>query len=282
MSNFCTLFDSKYLTKGLALLDSICETMPGSRLVVLACDDVTFNALREYTPYTVLHLSEVETSQVLKAKTNRNRREYLWTLGSFFLLYCYSRYPGDWAYVDADCLFFQSMEPWYQRARAYDCAIIPHRYDKKHEGRFIGNGRYNVSWVYISDTNEGFQCLCRWGQQCLEWCYYRQEDGKFADQGYLDEWPERYNTLIVEEAGVGLGPWGVLDNHYEVRNDVLFVNDGPLVFYHFSGLRRTKSGFHRGGYKLPPVVQKEVYRPYEARLIDIHNRLHSNGVEVSI
>jgi hypothetical protein len=279
MLNFCTLFDSKYLVKGLALLDSMRETMPDSQLIVLACDDLTFNALHKFTPYTVVHLSAVETPEV---KASRTWREYLWTLGSVFLLHCYNAYSGPWSYVDADCFFFQSIEPWSQRARAYHCAIIPHRYDAKHKDRLAGNGRFNVSWVYISDTDEGWECLHRWNRQCLEWCYYRQEDGKFADQGYLDEWPERYNTLIVEEAGVGLGPWGVLDNHYEMDGDTLLVNGGPLVFYHFSGLKEGKGKIHRGGYSLPGIVQRKIYDPYEARLVDIRGRLQDNGVDVGI
>ena len=41
------------------------------------------------------------------------------------------------------------------------------------------------------------KCLKKWTNQCLEWCYYKLEDGKMGDQKFLDEWPKLYKSCHI-------------------------------------------------------------------------------------
>ena len=71
----------------------------------------------------------------------------------------------------------------------------------------------------------------------MEWCYDRLEDGKYADQKYLNEWPDLYNEHLVISSNIGIGvaPWNITSKPLQEKNGKITVADNPLVFYHFAG-----------------------------------------------
>lgn len=274
--NFCTLFDINYVRKGIALIDSMYAHMPEFHVCVLALDLETAGKLyEEYGAFNehvnMVSLAEVESAvpKLMAASLDRTWQEYCWTLGSVFLRYCYEDGQDPWAYIDADCFLFGDMAELYRMVQGYDCAVIPHRWDADQEDRLSVNGQFNVSWTYIGNTLGGMNCVNRWANQCLEWCYYRQESRKFADQKYLDEWPHLYDCAVIDSPGVGLAPWGLKDHEYEVRGDgALYIDGWPLLMYHFHGLTIEDGVVNRSKYKIPWVIEKEVYTSYERALLD--------------
>ena len=67
-------------------------------------------------------------------------------------------------------------------------AIIEHRFSTPFKNLEI-NGKFCVEWNTFRRDKEGMKCLGSWKNQCLEWCYYKLEEGKMGDQKYLDNWP---------------------------------------------------------------------------------------------
>jgi hypothetical protein len=120
---------------------------------------------------------------------------------------------------------------------AASIAITPHRFSENFRSWSI-YGRFNVGWVTFRRCAEALDCLATYKADCLAWCYDRAENGRFADQGYLNTWPERYPTLvIIEDKGVNLAVWNA-DNYVIEERDGQFLIDGePLIFYHFHGVK---------------------------------------------
>lgn len=235
---FCTLFDSGYLLKGVAMLKSLARHCPEAHVHVLCMDQQTQTILgRLQLPYvTCIALSDVETEELLEAKKDRGVAEYCWTLSPSLPWYVLQNNPhiDGITYLDADLLFYSSLQPLFDEIGDSSIAIIEHRFSPRLQDREV-NGRFCVEWVSFRRDEEGMACLSRWREQCIEWCYYRLEEGRMGDQKYLDEWPGRYPSChILQHPGAGIAPWNY--SQYRFGNDGagnLTVDGHPLIFYHF-------------------------------------------------
>lgn len=271
---FCTLFDSGYLLKGLAMIRSLACHCPGMKIYVLCMDDQTKVILERLDmPFiNCITLAEVENEELLKAKADRGVAEYCWTLSSCFSWYVMQNHPEiDFlTYVDADLLFYSDVQPLFDEIGDASIAIIEHRFTPRLRDREV-NGRFCVEWDSFRRDKQGLACLSRWREQCIEWCYYRLEDGKMGDQKYLDEWPDRYTSChILMHSGAGIAPWNYAQYRFEQDTEGNITVDGePLIFYHFHQFQLLDNGkFNRLStfYTSECPEPSDVYERYEAEL----------------
>ena len=272
---FCTLFDAAYLLKGVAMLRSLSLFCPGAKVYVLCMDQQTKLILErlDLSFVTCITLNVIETEDLLNAKSDRSVAEYCWTLSSCVTWYVMQTYRQvDFlTYLDADVFFYSSVQPLFDEIGDASIAIIEHRFTDRLKDREV-NGRFCVEWVSFRRDADGLACLSRWREQCIEWCYYRLEDGKMGDQKYLDEWPNRYATChILEHLGAGVAPWNYAQ--YKLGHDAsgnITVNGVALMFYHFHQFQLLDNGkFERLStfYTTECVEPNSVYEAYEADLI---------------
>lgn len=209
MYYFCTYFDSNYMIHGLTLYRSLLKQCSDFRLYVLCLDDATYevlNHLNEKRICTIL-LKEVEEwdSGLLQAKTTRGLVEYYFTLSPVLPLYLLKKYQiGIITYLDADLLFFSSPDVIYNELGSKSILITPHRFpsELKYKEKY---GQFNVQYQSFRNDEIGIRCLEHWKDKCLEWCYDRLDEDKFADQKYLDEWPDLYGDALVVSQNIGVG-----------------------------------------------------------------------------
>ena len=81
MMTFCTLFDSVYMSRGMAMYRSLCRQCENFHLYIFAFDDYCYDFFlcNNFKNVTVISLSEFEDQELLIAKENRTRGEYCWT-----------------------------------------------------------------------------------------------------------------------------------------------------------------------------------------------------------
>ncbi len=261
MRNYCTVFDSAYLSRGLVLYESLKKhsSVP-FRLLVLPLDEDCENQLASLLPPSLIVLGyrAFERDQRMsEIKRNRTHQEYAWTCASNvaeWLLLCPDCEMGEITYLDADLMFFSDPEQVFAEIGDRSIAAIPHRFDSP---KIETNGRFNVSWVTFKGEI-GKQCLSRWAAQCREWCFYRTEPGRFGDQKYLDEWPELYDSDFceIQNIGAGLAPWNLGQYNLTAGPKV----DGvPVVFYHF---HEYEHGKRLTNYKIRVKDEVLIYKPY--------------------
>jgi hypothetical protein len=272
---FCTLFDSGYLLKGLAMMRSLARHCAGARIFVLCMDRQTRDILESLDlPYvTCIGLAEVESDELLAAKADRGVAEYCWTLSSCFTWHVMQRFSEiDFlTYVDADLLFYSDVEPIFDEIDNASIAIVEHRFTERLKDREI-NGRFCVEWDSFRRDEQGLACLSRWREQCIDWCYYRLEDGKMGDQKYLDDWPDKYSGChIIEHLGAGVAPWNYAQYRFDKDSDGYITVDGSrLIFYHFHQFQLLDDGgfdrlstFYTSECREPQLV----YERYEQELM---------------
>lgn len=271
---FCTLFDSGYLIKGLAMIRSLERYCPGMRIHILCMDEQTKVILEDLKmPFVrCVSLVEVETEALLKAKSDRGVAEYCWTLSSGFTWHVMTNNPDInlLTYVDADLLFYSDVQPLFDEIGDASIAIIEHRFTTRLKDREV-NGRFCVEWDSFRRDEQGMACLSRWQDQCLDWCYYRLEDGKMGDQKYLDEWPDLYPSChILMHPGAGIAPWNYAQYKFDKdANGSITVEGAPLIFYHFHQFQLLENGkFDRlsSFYTSECTEPTAIYEVYETEL----------------
>jgi hypothetical protein len=242
--DFCTLFDSNYLVRGLALYESLKEVEPRARLRAFCMDDRAYEVLErlELPGLTAIPLRDLERHdpQLAEVKADRTQLEYCWTATPCIARYCFDCEADLEAitYVDADIYFFSSPEPLFAELGDNSIQIVPHRYAPEHRHMEPTSGTYNVEWVTFKRDQRGLEALDWWRERCLEWCYYREEDGKLGDQKYLDDWPQRFEGVsVLQHVGGGLAPWNVTAYTLSDGDGRVLVDDVPLVFYHYHSLK---------------------------------------------
>lgn len=292
MLNFCTYFDIFYLHRGLALYRSLAEHSESFTLWILCFDDKTYEILDALKlPHAkLIHWQDFEAKDesLLSAKKNRSKVEYYWTCTPSLPLYILKHQPDIQmiTYLDADIYFFSSPLAILKELKDGSVLIIPHDYSSEYVSE-EHSGKYNVGVMSFRADKIGLDCLNWWRERCIEWCYLRHEEGKFGDQGYLEDWPERFNGVVVSDnAGLHAAPWNV--SKYQVKLDRqgnIIVADRPLVCYHFHSLRFCFSQlvfFPYWKVSLSTVTLASIYRPYVNALLDIERDLKSYGFDVPI
>ncbi|WP_250632756.1 hypothetical protein [Rhodoflexus caldus] len=278
MYHFATLFDQNYLSRGLTLRTSMERHAGDFQLFILCLDRASYDFfVQEKHPNTVpVQLQTVEAyfPELQAAKSNRSWVEYIFTLSPFWPLYILENHPQIplITTMDADIFFFDSPAPLYQELGNKSILITPHRFSKKHANS-IRYGVFNVSFQAFRNNTTGLSCLRLWKEQCSAWCYDKLENDRFADQKYLDQWPERYKDELVvpTHAGAGVAPWNVEDLSLSIQNGKVLVNGSPLIYYHFHHLRFVTprlllSGLQNYQVPLNKILLNRVYAPYIAHI----------------
>jgi hypothetical protein len=270
--HFCTYFDRNYLPRGLALFRSLQRHSEPFVLWVLCFDDDAYETLVALKEPSIrpIRQSDFEAGDeaLAVAKANRTRVEYFFTCTPSLPLYILKQEPEieSITYVDADLLFFSDPAVCLAGEGTGSIVIIPHGFPE-HLRYLESHGIFNVGLVSFRNDANGIACLQTWRAQCLEWCYDRVEDGKFADQKYLDDWPTRYsNVRVLTDPGIGLGPWNVSSHQLRASESGVLIDGHQLVFYHFHAFRQVRSWlFDLGlaGYgTMPRKGRQAIYGSY--------------------
>lgn len=273
MNNFCTLFNSLYLSRGLAMYRSLEKCARNFHLYIFAFDDKCYDTLRrlQLPKATIISLSDFEDEQLLAIKPTRTAGEYCWTCTPSIILYSIRKFGlSNCTYLDADLFFYADPAVLIEEAKGASVIITPHRYTPMYEDSESG-GTYCVQFVYFKNSSEGIAVLEWWRAACIEWCYNRREPGRFGDQKYLDVWTTMFTGVhVLEHLGGGVAPWNVQQYDFdrkigqiwgkELASQQLF----PVIFYHFHGLKYTeKNSFTlAGGYPISDNDIEFLYKPY--------------------
>ena len=249
MRDFCTLFDSNYLVKAVAMHRSLLRHCPDFRLTAFCFDDEAKAALDELAlpRLETVALGELEAADpaLLSTKGDRTPVEYCWTATPALPRYLFATRPDlrEVTYLDADLLFFSDPEPLFAEMGEESVLITPHRYAPEYAHQ-IENGIYNVQFLVFRRDGRGEEILQWWHDRCIEWCYYRLEDGKLGDQKYLDDWPERFEGVhVLRHKGGGLAPWNISQYRVEpVGEGRVMVDEDDLVFFHYHRTQLRRRG----------------------------------------
>ncbi|MET4801618.1 hypothetical protein [Bradyrhizobium sp. LB11.1] len=277
---YCTYFDHNYLSRGVALYHSMQRHAPGSRLWVLCLSDEACKILVALNLPGIVAVSlgdfEAADPELAATRSSRSIVEYYFTCTAAWMLYVLKKEPNaEWiTYLDGDLYFYQSPEVVFDELKDASVAIIAHRYAPNLKQR-RSFGTYNVGWVGMRNDPDGRAVVQWWRTKCIEWCYDHVDGSRYADQGYLDSFSALSPRVkSVDNIGANLAPWNIANYRIDFRGGRVMVDQTPLVFFHFQGLRTAGRWFifnsHRVfGAPLSRVTRNHIYRLYVNDLIAV-------------
>lgn len=293
MMTYCTLFDSKYLDKGLVTYRSLEATSDDFCLYIFCFDEKCFEVLDAMRlPHVKLvHEQEIETPELLKAKGNRTRAEYCWTCESFIIRYVLDHFEvNNCIYIDSDLFFYKDPKILIDELSPDEHIIItPHRLmnegkDKRARERY---GTYCVEFNYFDQSKESRKALDWWIDSCIEWCYCRVEDGKYGDQKYLDSFQDRFVGIhVLQNLGGGVAPWNLKQYRIKEMNgnrpmlvELSTSKSFEVVFYHFQSIRFLSDNRVNIFSGTDDVETKNaIYIPYLKAIMKTRNELSKYGI----
>ena len=278
MEHYVTLFDSLFLPQGLALHMSMERHINNYILWIICVDDQVHEDLSKLNLVNVnlLRLSKLETPELLTVKPSRTKVEYCWTLTPFAPRFVFEADSTAHrvTYIDADLWFRKNPAPIFREfdASGKQVLITDHAYAPENDNSAL-SGQYCVQFVTFS--REGGEVVRKfWQDCCIDWCYARTEVGKFGDQKYLDDWPQRFSEFVhvLINKELMLAPWNATRYPY-----------GNSVLWHFHALRiisnpSEKLSVVNGDYFLPKCTLDNVYQPYLEDLRVITESLAKKGI----
>lgn len=276
MMNFCTLFDSYYLHKGIALYLSLERVTSDFHLYVMAFDNNSYKKLKSYgfAKMTVELLDSFETPELKAVKPARNKAEYCWTAGPSVIFHFLTKYGLEKiTYLDSDLFFLSSPEIIEKEAGESSVVITEQNISEDAAKRY---GRYCVQYMTFRNDDDGLGALTWWRDACIEWCFQIMEPTRYADQKYIDEFPKRWkNVYVLKNIGAGIAPWNMYRYEYTDKTVSYQGNEWPQVFFHMHGVVITVKDkvltVQSNHYALNKEVTRLFFEPYAALMMFIFN-----------
>jgi len=269
--HIATLFDRNYLVKTLAFHDALANR--GNYQFWFLCLDEETKRLVEKLALpnvTALGLLELADPELLAARAERSAAEFAFTSKSALIAHILAALPDGEAllYADNDLLYFAPPDELFERmaAHAWSVGVVPHRFAGNKEFLNEKIGRYNAGLIYFIAGAHARRLVSDWRTQCITWCYLRYEPGRFGDQLYMNAWPAKYQGIYeIPDKGINLGSWSLAHFTLREKNGIWFVDDEPLVCYHFHRIR-----FYLDGAQVKPVpiyvFNEKLYEIYRQRM----------------
>lgn len=276
--NVVTLFDSNYAIRAMAFYESLKDL--GKYKFWFLCLDQQARIIMEklnLPDTTTATLEELGDKELLNTSGNRSRSEFIFTAKPAWINYVLSNIPDGEGIIFDDCDLFYFSSPndliSDMEKMGQSIGIVPHHFPKNRESLNDKVGKYNAGLLYLIADRNSRLCVSEWRKQCIDWCYLKYEKGRFGDQLYLNEWPQKYNGVReINEKGVNLGSWSIYSYKITKRNNEFYVDENRLICYHF---HRTKFYLSKGRVEPLPiyVYHKELYSVYTQRLENAWKKL---------
>lgn len=269
------------------MCESLARHCKDFQLFIFAFDQVCYDALQRLNlrNVTVIRLSQFEDKELLSVKPKRSRAEYCWTCTPSVILYVLEKYNVDMCtYLDADIYFFASPKSLLKEINDKAILITEHRFTPAHD-RTETSGKYNVQFLSFRNNTEGVAALKWWRKKCIASCELKPEEKKCGDQKYLDDWLTRFEKVhVLEHLGGGVAPWNVQQYQITQANSKIYGKEHTsgkvfeLIFYHFHGLKMTKTGglqLSGSEYRIEREVVEHIYAPYVFHLEKVKTKMLS-------
>jgi len=145
-------------------------------------------------------------------------------------------------YLDPDIYVFKPLEEVEEALERKSIVLTPHITKPYHDNYYpsevniLQSGVFNLGFIAIKKSSITQKFLDFWKEKLFIDCISAVDKGLFVDQKWCDFIPVMFNDYeIIFHPGYNVAYWNLHERVLYKKNDNWYVNDKPLVFFHFSG-----------------------------------------------
>jgi hypothetical protein len=264
MRIFCTVFDKNYMFQGLALYNSLKRVAGTFKLYVLCMDEITYSTIAKLNQNNLIpvNLDSLLDREVNALRDRTTHGQFCWACQPLICQFILDEFNVDMVtYLEADSLFFSDPEVLFQELNDMSVTLSTHNYSPEFD-KTSSSGRFCTQFNAFKNTSEGREVLDDWRTLCFK--YDKSRLTFYPGQLLLNEWPEKFNCIkILDNQGAGVAPWNIQRYKFSTENGDPYVDNTPIVFYHFHSYGRYVNGDHvLGSYPIPKTVIDFIYHRY--------------------
>ena len=269
-SVYATILNAPFLPRALALWQSIAHYNQTAEFAFFCIDEKSAGILEsiDLPRCRIYRESQFASETLLALRGKRTVAEYCWTAKSFALCHLLATDPTpDWVvYLDSDMLAFGDPDAALADAGPNDFLLAPHRFSAEFESFASSVGLYNGGYVAFQVTKAGKAAASRWRDLCVESCPAIPTADSYADQKHLQLLLAEFPTgTDSRQIGLDAAPWNIGQYQVTVREGRVFLDDAPLLLYHFQSLRvfgKNWVDLYSGDMTLAKPVRDLIYAAY--------------------
>lgn len=203
--------------------------------------DVNTFSFIEFIPFSSLQLSNKE-----QLSDKYDIFELSCAAKAFFGNYLFQTFKPDiLIYLDTDICVYDSFRIVEQQLITSSILLTPHFSSPlPNDGKIpmersvLNSGLYNGGFFAIKNDWNSENFLKWWQDRLFDQGFNNVCEGMMVDQLWLNLVPIYFgDSKLLRHPGCNLAYWNLHNKRLEFRNGKYFVNNEPLIFFHFSGYR---------------------------------------------
>lgn len=240
-----TTCSANHLAQAKGLGDSLLLHNPDFKLMIGLTDKLEGRVANDYyAPHDLVEAQELNIPEFQQMCDSYNVFELNCALKIFFAAYALEKYTVDKViFLDSDMLVFESLRFIEEELDKKSILLTPHiltpfKKDGKRpfEREMLKNGIFNGGFFAVKNNVEGNAFITWWKERMIDQCYVNVKEGMFVDQKWLNLAPIFFPSLgWLQHPGCNAAYWNLHERTISKSDNRYFVNDEPLLFFHFSG-----------------------------------------------
>ncbi|HEX7444390.1 MAG TPA: hypothetical protein VF320_10905, partial [Acidimicrobiales bacterium] len=243
----CSIVARNYLPQARVLASSWARHHPEAPLELLVLDDDAGTVQDEDEAFVVVRPGDlaIETQAWQEMAFIYDVTEFATAVKPPLLELLRRKHGGPVAYIDPDIEIFGRLDDAAALAGEHPIVLTPHmlrpmmddgRRPSEHD--ILGCGVYNLGFICVGDGSETF--LEWWGQRLRYHAIVDFRSSLFTDQRWVDFVPGYFDFVALRNPGYNVAYWNLPERILHQEAGRWFVDDEPLVFFHYSGFDPTR------------------------------------------
>lgn len=182
-------------------------------------------------------------------------------------------------FIDPDIKIFSPLDPIFKALKHNDVLLTPHLTHPElssngiadNEIAALKHGVFNLGFLGLRKSKNAIEFVSWWGERLRLYCYKDYLNGLWTDQKWVNLALGFFDYVgVFRHDGCNVATWNASNRKITQKDGKFFVNNEPLIFYHFTGYDSGAGKIELAKYLPQNPLLKLIWKDYENSLKQIN------------